>query len=148
MGDRLLAFDGSMNFFAGPTDNQFKSEINLYNAHYTSTHILGTTGGNNDDLLEALQLAAKGEINPSVMVTHVGGLDAAAEATCNLPNIPGGKKLIYTQIDMPLTAIDDFEKLGESDPLFKKLDESCKKNAGLWNPEAEKILFEHFGVEV
>nr|WP_330369658.1 zinc-binding dehydrogenase [Butyrivibrio sp. FCS014] len=59
MGDRLLAFDGCMNFFAGPTDNQFKSEINLYNAHYTSTHILGTTGGNNDDLLEALELAAK-----------------------------------------------------------------------------------------
>jgi threonine dehydrogenase-like Zn-dependent dehydrogenase len=148
MGDRLLAFDGCMNFFAGPTDNQFKSEINLYNAHYTSTHILGTTGGNNDDLLEALQLAAKVEINPSVMVTHIGGLDAAAETTCNLPSIPGGKKLIYTQIDMPLTAIDDFAKLGESDPLFKKLDECCKEHAGLWNPEAEKILFEHFNVEV
>jgi hypothetical protein len=75
-------------------------------------------------------------------------LDAAAETTCNLPNIPGGKKLIYTLIDMPLTAIDDFGKLGETDPLFKKLDESCKAHAGLWNPEAEKILFEHFGVEV
>lgn len=148
MGDRLLAFDGCMNFFAGPTDNQFKSEINLYNAHYTSTHILGTTGGNNDDLLEALTLAAKGEINPSVMVTHVGGLDSVAETTCNLPNIPGGKKLCYTQIDMPLTAIDDFEALGKTDPLFKKLDECCKAHAGLWNPEAEKILFEHFGVEV
>jgi threonine dehydrogenase-like Zn-dependent dehydrogenase len=148
MGDRLMAFDGCMNFFAGPTDNQFKADINLYNAHYTSTHILGTTGGNNDDLLEALQLAAKGEINPSVMVTHIGGLDAAAETTCNLPGIPGGKKLIYTQIDMPLTAIDDFEKLGESDPLFAKLNESCKAHQGLWNPEAEKILFEHFGVEI
>ena len=51
LGDRLLAFDGCMNFFAGPTDNQFKAEINLYNSHYTSTHILGTTGGNNDCLL-------------------------------------------------------------------------------------------------
>ena len=35
-----------------------KAEINLYNAHYTSTHILGTTGGNNDDLIEANRLAA------------------------------------------------------------------------------------------
>jgi threonine dehydrogenase-like Zn-dependent dehydrogenase len=148
MGDRLMAFDGCMNFFAGPTDNQFKSEINLYNAHYTSTHILGTTGGNNDDLLEALELAAKGEINPSVMVTHIGGLDAAADATCNLPYIPGGKKLIYTQINMPLTAIDDFAKLGETDPLFKKLDECCKANSGLWNPEAERILFDHFQVQI
>ena len=58
MGDKLLAFDGCMNFFAGPTDNQFKAEINLYNAHYTSTHILGITGGNNDDLIEANRLAA------------------------------------------------------------------------------------------
>ena len=147
MGDQLLAFDGCLNFFAGPTDNQFKGEINLYNVHYTSAHILGTTGGNNDDLIEANELAAKGRIEPAVMVTHVGGIDSIAEATLNLPNIPGGKKLTYTQFDMPLTAIEDFEELGKTDPLFKKLDEACKKNRGLWNAEAERILFEHFGVE-
>ncbi len=28
-----------------------------------------------------------------------------------------------------------------------KLDEICKKNRGLWSSEAEKVLFEHFGVE-
>src|SRR5699024_8548018 len=72
MADQLLAFDGCMNFFAGPTDNQFKADINLYNVHYTSTHILGTTGGNTDDLIEANTLAAKGAIEPAVMVTHVG----------------------------------------------------------------------------
>ena len=146
MGDKLLAFDGCMNFFAGPTDNQFKAEINLYNAHYTSTHIMGTTGGNNDDLIEAIDLAAKGAIEPAVMVTHIGGIDSIAQATLNLPKIPGGKKLTYTQFDMPLTAIDDFEELGKTDPLYKKLDECCKKHRGLWNAEAEKILFDHFGV--
>lgn len=148
MGDKLLAFDGCMNFFAGPTDNQFKADINLYNAHYTSTHILGTTGGNNDDLIEANRLAAAGRIEPAVMVTHVGGIDSIIDATLNLPKIPGGKKLTYTQFDMPLTAITDFEELGREDPLFAKLDEVCKKNRGLWCAEAEKILFEHFGVEV
>lgn len=147
MADKLLAFDGCMNFFAGPTNNQFSAEINLYNCHYTSTHILGTTGGNNDDLIEANDLAAKGLIEPAVMVTHVGGIDSIADATLNLPNIPGGKKLTYTQIDMPLTAIDDFEELGKNDPLFAKLDASCKAHRGLWNAEAEKILFDHFGVE-
>lgn len=148
MGDKLLAFDGCMNFFAGPTDNQFKADINLYNAHYTSTHILGTTGGNNDDLMEANRLAAAGKIEPAVMVTHVGGIDSIIDATLNLPKIPGGKKLTYTQFDMPLTAITDFAKLGKTDPLFAKLDEACSKNRGLWCAEAEKILFEHFGVEV
>lgn len=147
MGDKLLAFDGCMNFFAGPTDNQFKAEINLYNAHYTSTHILGTTGGNNDDLIEANRLAAAGKIEPAVMVTHVGGINSIVDATLILPNIPGGKKLTYTQFDMPLTAIDDFEELGKTDSLFAKLDEACKRNRGMWSAEAEKILFEHFGVE-
>lgn len=148
MGDKMLAFDGCMNFFAGPTDNQFKADINLYNAHYTSTHILGTTGGNNDDLIEANRLAAAGRIEPAVMVTHIGGIDSIIDATLNLPKIPGGKKLTYTQFDMPLTAITDFEELGKEDPLFAKLDEVCKKNRGLWCAEAENILFEHFGVEV
>lgn len=148
MGDKLLAFDGCMNFFAGPSDNQFKAEINLYNTHYTSTHIMGTTGGNNDDLIEAIDLAAKGAIEPAVMVTHIGGIDSIAQATLNLPKIPGGKKLTYTQFDMPLTAIDDFEELGKTDPLYKKLDECCKKHRGLWNAEAEKVLFDHFGVIV
>src|SRR5699024_7514371 len=132
MADQLLAFDGCMNFFAGPTDNQFKADINLYNVHYTSTHILGTTGGNTDDLIEANTLAAKGAIEPAVMVTHVGGIDSIAEATKNLPSIPGGKKLTYTQFNMPLTALDDFEELGKTDPLFKKLSDSCKAHKGLW----------------
>lgn len=148
LGDKVMAFDGCMNFFAGPSDNQFTAGINLYNCHYTSAHIMGTTGGNNDDLIEANELSAKGVIEPAVMVTHIGGIDSIADATLNLPSIPGGKKLTYTQFDMPLTAIDDFEKLGENDPLFAKLAEVCKKNRGLWNAEAEKILFEHYGVEV
>lgn len=148
LGDRLLAFDGCMNFFAGPTDNQFKAEINLYNSHYTSTHILGTTGGNNDDLIEANKLAAAGKIEPAVMVTHVGGINSIIDTTLNLPKIPGGKKLTYTQFDMPLTAIDDFEELGKTDSLFAKLDAACKENRGMWSAKAEKILFEHFGVEI
>ena len=148
LGDQILAFDGCMNFFAGPTDNQFKAEINLYDVHYTSQHIVGTTGGNNDDLIEANDLAAKGRIEPAVMVTHVGGIDSIAQATLDLPKIPGGKKLTYTQFDMPLTAIEDFAELGKSDPLFEKLDEACKNNRGLWSAQAEKVLFEHFGVEI
>lgn len=143
-GNKLLAFDGCMNFFAGPEDKNFSAMMNLYDAHYTSTHIMGTTGGNNDDLIEALDLSSKGLINPSLMVTHIGGLDCVAETTKNLPQIPGGKKLIYTQIDLPLTCIDDFEELGKTNPLFKKLHEACAKNNGLWNSEAEKILLAEF----
>jgi threonine dehydrogenase-like Zn-dependent dehydrogenase len=146
LGDSLLAFDGALNFFAGPSDNQFKAEINLYNCHYTSSHILGTTGGTTEDMEEALRLAADGLIRPAVMVSHIGGLDSVADTTANLVNIPGGKKLIYTQINMPLTAISDFEKLGAKDPLFKELANICASHNGLWNAEAEKTLFKHFKI--
>ncbi len=148
LGNQVLAYDGCMSFFSGPSDKTFSAKINLYDCHYNATHIMGTTGGNNDDLIEANELAAKGVIDPSVMVTHVGGLDSVAETTLNLPKIPGGKKLCYTHINMPMTAIEDFGKLGESDPFFKELDECCKANRGLWNPKAEKMLLEHFGVEI
>ena len=39
-GDAILGFDGCLNFFAGPTDPDFKAEFNFYNVHYASTHIL------------------------------------------------------------------------------------------------------------
>ncbi len=146
LGDKLLGFDGCLNFFAGPSDSNFMAELNLYNVHYTSSHILGTTGGNNDDLIEANELAAAGKIEPAVMVTHIGGIDSIAEATLDLPNIPGGKKLTYTQFDMPLTAIEDFGELAKDSELYAKLDKICKANRGLWSAEAEKVLFEHYGV--
>ncbi len=147
LGDRLLAFDGCMNIFAGPGDKEFSAPINLYNCHYTSTHIMGTTGGNTDDLKEALALSAMGKIHPAVMVTHIGGIDSIADATARLPEIPGGKKLTYTQFDMKLTALADFEKLGETDPLFAELHKLCEARGGMWNAQAESKLLAHFGVK-
>jgi hypothetical protein len=114
--------------------------INLYDRHYSRTKILGSTGGTIEDMKEAISKAAEGKINTAVMITHIGGLDSAVEASKNLPDIPGGKKLIYTHLEMPLTAIEDFESLGENNPLFKELAIACNKTKGLWNKEAEAIL--------
>ncbi len=140
MADRMLGIDGCLNFFSGPTDPNFKAEFNFYNAHYTQTHIAGNTGGNTDDLKEALYMMTGGKVNPSAMITHIGGLDSVVETTLNLPKIPGGKKLMYVQISLPLVALDDFEKLGQEDPMFAKLHELVKKHNGMWNGEAEKFL--------
>lgn len=141
-GDAILGFDGCLNFFAGPNDPNFKAELNFYNVHYAYTHIVGTSGGNNEDMLEALDMMGKG-LDPAGLITHIGGLDAVADATNNLPNIPGGKKLIYTHITMPLTPISDFAKLGESNDVFKQLASICDKNKGLWSVEAETYLLEN-----
>jgi len=139
-GDRILGRDGCLNFFSGPVNTAFSAPFNFYNVHYASTHIVGTSGGNTADMLESLELAGAGRINPAAMITHIGGLNAAIETTLNLPKIPGGKKLIYTHLNMPLTAIDDFAKLGEKDEHFAKLAEICSRHNGLWNTEAEKYL--------
>ena len=140
LADSLLAKDGCLNFFSGPADPAFSAKFNFYNVHYLNTHVVGTSGGNTDDMQESLDMMAAGLLDPAILVTHVGGLNCVPETTLNLPNIPGGKKLIYTHIDMPLTAIADFEEKGKTDPLFAKLHEICKANNGLWCAEAEKTL--------
>ena len=139
----ILGFDGCLNFFAGPSKTDFSAEFNFYNVHYNFTHVAGNSGGNTDDLIEALDMMSRGLINPSAMVTHIGGLDAAVETTLNLPQIPGGKKLIYTHISMPLTAIADFAELGKADPVFAELAKICEANNGLWSAEAERYLLAH-----
>jgi hypothetical protein len=88
-------------------------------------------------------MMSKGIINPTSMITHVGGLDSVVNATLHLPEIPGGKKLIYTHISMPLTAIDDFAALGATDPFFKDLADITAKSGGFWCAEAEKYLLSH-----
>lgn len=138
--DRILAPDGCINFFAGPTDANFSAPFNFYNVHYSGTHVVGTSGGNAEDMRQALALISDGTLHPAALVTHVGGLDCVIETTRRLPQIPGGKKLIYTGVSLPLTAIADFEKKGKNDPLFRRLHEICSANNGLWCTEAEHIL--------
>ena len=139
-GDALLGEGGCLNFFAGPTKADFSAKFNFYDVHYMFHRITGTSGGNTSDLKEALKLAGEGRINPSIMISHVGGLDSVIDTTLNLPEIKGAKKLAYTHVSMPMTAIADFEKLGETDPFFKDLSDICKKHNGIWSTEAENYL--------
>ena len=138
--DAILGFDGCLNFFSGPGRADFKAPFNFYNVHYASTHVVGTSGGNTDDMKESLHLMGKG-MDPAGLVTHIGGLNAVIDTTLNLPNIPGGKKLIYTHIEMPLTAIADFGTVGK--PVYDELDRICKAHQGLWSVEAENYLLAH-----
>ncbi len=138
--DKILGFDGCLNFFAGPTDPAFAAEFNFYNVHYAATHVVGTSGGNTADMIESLKMMEQGKLNPSTMITHVGGLDAVIDTTLNLPDIPGGKKLIYTGISMPLVALIDLAGLGEGNALYAALAEIVARHNGLWSAEAEAYL--------
>ncbi|MFN8239210.1 MAG: zinc-binding dehydrogenase [Bacteroidales bacterium] len=138
--DGILGFDGCLNFFAGPTNPEFKAEMNFYNVHYAFTHLVGTSGGNTDDMKESLDLMSRNRINPAVMITHIGGLDAVISTTLDLPSIPGGKKLIYTNISMPLVSLYELGKHGKSDSFSKGLHEIVSANDYIWSLEAERYL--------
>jgi threonine dehydrogenase-like Zn-dependent dehydrogenase len=144
LADGILAFNGCLNFFAGPTDKSFSAKFNFYDVHYARKHVVGTSGSTPEDMKDIVRLIGEKRINPAVMVTHIGGIDAAIDTTLRLPKIPGGKKLIYTHIELPLTAIDEFAKKGETDPRFKELAKIVEKNNGLWCTEAENYLLENF----
>lgn len=100
MGDAILGQDGCMNFFAGPTNTQFKAEFastsalcgNLTSA-VTAAATQASSRGAYDD--------GDGKVNPSAMITHIGGLNCVPETTLGLHGDIGGKKLIYTQLEMP-----------------------------------------------
>ncbi|MBE7010180.1 MAG: L-sorbose 1-phosphate reductase [Ruminococcaceae bacterium] len=138
MADQILGRDGCLNFFAGPTNPAFSAEFNFYNVHYASTHIVGTSGGNTDDMKESIKMMEEGKINPAMMITHVGGIDAVIDTTLNLPKIPGGKKLIYLNIEMPLTALADLE--ASDDAVLREVGKIVAANNGLWCKEAEAYL--------
>jgi hypothetical protein len=86
---------------------------------------------------------SEGRINPAIMITHVGGLDAVVETTLNLPQIPGGKKLIYTNISMPLVSLVDLPELAKKDSFLAGLNEIVSKNGFMWSLKAEKYLLKH-----
>ena len=138
-GDDILGQDGCLNFFSGPGKAGFKAPLNFYNVHYAATHVVGTSGGNTDDMKEAISLMNEG-MDPAGLVTHIGGLNVVPETVIHLPEIKGGKKLIYTHVEMPLVAITDFAEKGKTNPAYAELDRLCKAHNGLWNPEAENYL--------
>jgi threonine dehydrogenase-like Zn-dependent dehydrogenase len=139
-GDKILGHDGCLNFFAGPSNTAFSADFNFYNVHYNATHVVGTSGGNTDDMIESIKMMSEGTLNAASMVTHIGGLNSVVETTLNLPKIPGGKKLIYTNIDMELTAIDDFKEKARTNELFAVLAKLVEENNGLWCAKAEQYL--------
>ncbi len=142
----LLKYDGCLNFFSGPSDHTFSVEMNMYDVHYSNHHFVGNSGGNNEDLREAVRLISEGKLNVAPMVTHILGLKDVAYVTNNVPKIPGGKKLVYPHCDIPLTAIADFAEKGKEDKRFADLAEIMSRSNQVWNVEAEQYVMKHFAV--
>lgn len=138
--EQLLAYDGCLNFFAGPADSKFASTINFYNIHYNATHFVGTSGSNTQDMKDSIALIENKTVNVAKIATHIMGLNHVCESILNLPKMPGGKKIVYSGKEFPVTDVSAF---GENNELEKHLKELVDAHDGLWNAEAEQYFLEH-----
>ncbi|MBO5224320.1 MAG: zinc-binding dehydrogenase [Clostridia bacterium] len=141
--EKICREDGCINFFAGPAVHNLQGSLNLYRVHYDGIHVVGTAGSIPADTVETISLIENKSINAGALVSHVLGLDAVIDAVLDMGKPSGAKKVCYTHISLPLTAIEDFEELGKSDPMFAQLSKIVKANGGLWCKEAEEYLLEN-----
>ena len=143
LAERICAEDGCINFFAGPPVHCLPGSLNLYRVHYDGIHVVGTAGSIPEDMTDVLRLMEAGKLDPGALVSHILGLNAAAETLYGMEKPDGAKKVCYNGLDLPLTAIADFEELGKEDPMFARLHALVQKHGGLWNAEAEAYLLEN-----
>lgn len=140
LAEEICREDGCVNFFAGPAKHDFPGSLNLYRVHYDGIHVVGTAGSIPEDTIDSVKLIEEHIIDPSIMVSHILGLNAYADAIFDMEHPSGLKKICYTHLDLPLVSIDEFEERGKTDPLFARLAEIVKANNGLWCKQAEDYL--------
>ena len=141
-GVKMLAFDGCLNFFSGPADQEFSSRVNFYNIHYNSTHFVGTSGGNTEDMKQSIELIESKTVNVAKIATHILGLDHAVETTKVLPELEGSKKIVYTHKKFPLTEVDKFDE-NSDDKYIRELKSIVERNGNLWSGEAERYFIQN-----
>lgn len=135
--EALLAGDGCLNFFAGPADSAFSARMNFYNLHYNATHFVGTSGSNTQDMKDAIACIENKTVNLSKIATHIMGLNDVCESILKIPELPGGKKIVYSQKNYPITDVQEFSDNSSMEAVLKEI---VEKNDGLWNAEAEKYF--------
>jgi len=140
LGLNLLGFDGCLNMFAGPVDSEFSVSLNFHAVHYERHHIVGSSGASREDFISALGLLESNKIDPSFLVTHIGGITSVVDTVSNLPKIGGAKKVIYPHLEFPLTEVVKLNELAQNDSRFISVAEIVKNNNNQWCETAEKEL--------
>lgn len=143
IASNILTKDGCVNFFAGPQNTEFKAEINFYDVHYQFTHYVGTSGGNTEDMRQAIKLIEDKTVDVSKIVSHILGIDDLKETLLNLPDIKGGKKLSYSNKLMPRKSLEDITNTPQEEEFYQELQKILKNNNGLWSKTAEDYVLEH-----
>lgn len=143
MAERIACEDGCINFFAGPPIHDLQGSLNLYRVHYDGIHVVGTAGSIPVDTVDTIHLIEENAIDPGAIVSHILGLGAVKDTLMAMEHPSGAKKVCYNDLDIPLVAISDLDRLGKTDPLWHALAEIVSRNGGNWCAEAEAYLLAH-----
>lgn len=135
-----LAHDGCLNFFAGPLHKDFSAPMNFFDVHYNTTHIVGNSGGNTEDMQEAIRFIERRRVQVNKIVSHVMGLSAAVQATLHLREMSPGKKVVYTHENFPCLSVKEIA----DGALGEEMSALLKVHHGFWSAEAERHLL-HMG---
>ncbi len=141
--EEICREDGCINFFAGPAIHDFPGALNLYRVHYDGIHVVGTAGSIPQDMTDIIHLVEEDKINAGAIVSHILGLKAVSDTLFAMEKPSGAKKVCYNELDIPLVAIADLAKLGETDPMYRELAVIVERNGGQWCAEAEQYLLAH-----
>lgn len=139
LGLSLLGYDGCLNMFSGPKEVDFEVPVNFHAVHYKRHHIVGSSGASEEDIRTAVTLLAESKLDPSFLVTHVGGLQCVPKTVENFAEIRGGKKIIYPHLNFPLTEVCKLNELAEADSRFAEVAKIVEQN-GFWSSDAEEAL--------
>lgn len=128
-----LAEGGLTNIFAGPPRGT-TAAIDLSTTYMKGNRFVGSSGSRPQDMVDTLGFTESGELPTRNSMAAVGGIDAMAEGVrgAKEARFPG-KIVIFPQIEMPLTALTDLDKILPN--VFAKL-----KDGKFWTKEAEEEL--------
>jgi hypothetical protein len=91
------------------------------------------------DIKDAITCIENKVVDLAKIATHIMGLNDVCQSILKLPELPGGKKIVYSQKSYPITDVQQFPA-GE---MEGKLAEIVKKHNGLWSAESERYFLEH-----
>jgi len=128
-----LAENGLINIFSGAPRGSIAT-LDLSVTYMKGSRFVGSSGSRPQDMVDTLGLTESGELPARDSMAAVGGIDAMAEGVraAKEARFPG-KIVIFPQIEMPLTALTDLDKVMPN--VFAKL-----KDGKFWTKEAEEEL--------
>ncbi len=128
-----LAEGGLMNIFAGVVKGT-NVMLDLSATYMKGNRFVGSSGSRPQDMVDTLAYTEAGELPTVSSLAAIGGIDAMAEGVRAVKEARfPGKAVIFPQIEMPLTALPDLDKVMPN--VYAKL-----KDGKFWTKEAEEEL--------